>query len=136
MAETIFIKGTLNFFGKFNVKQESKFDKGMKVRFSLKDYQIREEDKKILADNFAEQKDAFIPSWWKKLDTKEPEKYINFKSLYEIPVEDLKQQRVDDEDVLPNSEVTLKCSVKDGAVYPNAMRIDKKGEMYNAFAGV
>lgn len=137
MAETIFIKGKLNYFGGFNEKTQSKFDKENKVRFSLKDYTVVGDDTvKKIKDAFKDSADAFIPKWVKSLGTKEQEQYINFKSYYEIPVMDLQGSKVENEDVLPNSEVTLKCTIKDGAIYPSAMRVDKKGESYNPFAGL
>lgn len=138
MSETVFIKGKLNYFGQFNEKTQSKFDKENKVRFSLKEYEIVGGKDSIakIKDAFTGSADAFIPKWVKSLGTKEQEEYINFKSFYEVPVMDLKGDKVENVDVLPNSEVTLKCAIKDGAVYPSAMRVDKKGESYNPFAGL
>lgn len=77
----------------------------------------------------------WIPDWYK-----ENKDYISLKSSYNVPVmiEDTKEQMSFAEWVergeIRGAKVTLKCNVKESAMYPSAMLVHEVGEPYDAFA--
>lgn len=77
----------------------------------------------------------WIPNW-----IKEKKDFIAVKSAYNIPVmiEDEQKQMSFAEWVergnIRGASVTVKCNIKDSAVYPNAMMVHTEGEPYDAFA--
>lgn len=77
----------------------------------------------------------WIPDWHK-----EGKDYISLKSSYNIPVkiEDENKQMSFSEWVdrgeIRGAYVTLKCNIKDNALYPSALLVHEVGEPYDAFA--
>lgn len=74
------------------------------------------------------------PSW-----LKERTGYINLASIYSIPIMDTKGKKIDFEDWLENynvigSTVIVKIKQKDGAIYPEAIKVLEDGEERDPFA--
>lgn len=77
----------------------------------------------------------WVPEWYKNDND-----FIVVKSAYNIPV------KLEDEDKVMSfaewvergnirgAKVTVKCNVKESAIYPNAMLVHIEGEPYDAFA--
>ena len=86
-------------------------------------------------DEFFKGKSAkWIPNWYKE------KKGISLKSEYNIPVliNDTEERFTFSEFVerglIRDAEVSIKCNVKESAVYPSAMRVVKDGAEYDAFS--
>ena len=79
-----------------------------------------------------DEKDRFCPSWLKKPD----ETHVNVHTIYDIPIQ-LKigenMLRVGMDDVFEGADVELVLNVKEGAIYPAAMRVNKNGVPSNPF---
>lgn len=77
----------------------------------------------------------WIPNW-----IKEDKDFIAVKSSYNIPVkleeEDRQMSFAEwvERGNIRGASVTVKCNIKDSAVYPNAMLVHSEGEPYDAFA--
>lgn len=74
------------------------------------------------------------PSWLKK-----QEGYINLASIYSIPVQDSKGKSIDFDDWIQNynvlgATVRVKVKQKEGAVYPEAIKVLIDGEDRDPFA--
>lgn len=126
------LSGTLSAF-RFGT---NKFDKDTEHYFvSIKADEIPAEIRNTIREKyFADTKDKYIPEPFKE-NADLSNTYINLKSQYEIPVfkdgEGNKkfsfQEVIDMGDGLPpyGSEVLLSCRLKEGAVYPLAVKIIK-----------
>lgn len=77
----------------------------------------------------------WLPDWFKS-----DKDIIVVKSAYNIPVMtewDKKQMSFAEwveRGNIRNAKVTIKCNVKESAIYPNAMMVHEDGEPYDAFA--
>ena len=74
------------------------------------------------------------PSWYKNQDG-----YINLSSIYSIPVMDSKGKKIDFNDWMDNynvigSLVRVGIKQKEGALYPEAIRVLENGEDRDPFA--
>ena len=76
----------------------------------------------------------WVPNWYKEKSG------MNLKSEYNIPVmivdteERLTFTEFVERGLIRDAEVSIKCNVKESAVYPSAMKIIKDGSEYDAFA--
>lgn len=77
----------------------------------------------------------WIPDWYK-----EKKDYFTVKSAYNVPVriestdERLSFAEWVERGNIRGAVVTLKCNVKESALYPSAMSVESEGEPYDAFA--
>lgn len=140
-TKTIYVKGAL----KSSYNHQEKDDNGNitgstnVISIFTDGVQISDENKKELADffqDFYKGKPAkWVPSWYK-----EKKDFIALKSTYNVPV----KTEFDDKQMsfaqwvergnIRGAIVTIKCNVKESAVYPNAMLVHTDGEPYDAFA--
>lgn len=96
---------------------------------SLAEVELSDENKKILKDAFKESGAKFTPEWVKNFDG-----YVNTKSIYDINAVDVKGKKTTLETMLTEhndligSKVVLALSVKNGAVYPFALKFLEYGE--------
>ena len=92
---------------------------------------------KILDDLYKDAKDKWIPSFYKK---REEQKFIKLKSSFDIPVKirdtDDKFSFTDfiDRGLIRGAEISIKLNIKDQALYPVCIVVEKDGEEYDAFA--
>ena len=89
---------------------------------------------KILSILKIDKNDRFCPKWLKENDSE----YINVHSKFNIPCQLLiKDNRLVDMDMetelFEGAEVILAIKVKEGGVYPHAIRVLKNGEPFNPF---
>ena len=110
--------------------------KGDKVwRISLKlDKPLSTDIKdKILSILKIDKNDRFCPKWLKDGDSE----YINVHSKFNIPCQSVYKDRLLDMDMetelFEGAEIILAIKVKEGGVYPHAIRVLKNGEPFNPF---
>ena len=89
---------------------------------------------KILSILEIDKNDRFCPKWLKENDSE----YINVHSKFDIPCQLLiKDNRLVDLDMetelFEGAEVILAIKVKEGGLYPHAIRVLKNGEPFNPF---
>ena len=108
----------------------TKFDDNNKYRVAIKSDSINY-DEIHAYDNVGTK---LTPSWLKNRDG-----YINLSSIYSIPVMDARGKQIDFDDWLAEYNVlgsVVKVSIKqkDGAIYPEAIKVLEDGEERNPFA--
>ena len=108
----------------------TKFDDNNKYRVAIKSDSINY-DEIHAYDNVGTK---LTPSWLKNRDG-----YINLSSIYSIPVMDVRGKQIDFDDWLAEYNVLgslVKVSIKqkDGAIYPEAIKVLEDGEERNPFA--
>lgn len=108
----------------------TKFDDKNKYRLSLYSVDIPYNDIKA----FDTVGDKMTPSWYK-----EQEGYINLNSIFDIPVMDIKGNRIDfdawlDTGKAVKSKVKVSVRQKEGALYPIAIKVIEEGEEFDPFA--
>ena len=82
-----------------------------------------------LKKEFDVQVDAFKPKF-----VKEECEYINFKSAFEVPLYDTTGvNQISNDLINSKSDVELIVKVKDGKMYPVAIRLIKNAPKYNPF---
>lgn len=83
---------------------------------------------------FAGKGSKWVPNWYKEKNG------ITLKSEYNIPIlitdteERLTFSEYVERGLIRDAEVSIKCNVKESAVYPSAMKVIKDGTEYDAFA--
>lgn len=107
----------------------TKFDDNNKYRVAIKSDSIKY-DEIHAYDNVGTK---LTPSWFKNRDG-----YINLSSIYSIPVMDARGKEIDFDDWLAEYNVLgslVKVSIKqkDGAIYPEAIKVLEDGEERNPF---
>lgn len=110
----------------------NKFDDTNKYRISIKSDSIPYDD----IHAYDEVGPKMTPSWYKNRDG-----YINLASIYEIPIKDARGKSIDfdtwtSEYNFLGSLVRVSIKQKDGAIYPQAMRILEDGEERDPFEGL
>lgn len=110
----------------------TKFDDKNKYRLSLYSEDMPYKD--ITAFDTVGEK--MTPSWYK-----EQEGYINLNSIFDIPVMDIKGNRIDFDAWLETgkavkSKVKVSVRQKEGALYPIAIKVIEEGEEFNPFANL
>ena len=108
----------------------TKFDDNNKYRVAIKSDSINY-DEIHAYDNVGTK---LTPSWLKNRDG-----YINLSSIYSIPVMDARGKQIDFDDWLAEYNVlgsVVKVSIKqkDGAIYPEAIKVLEDGEERDPFA--
>lgn len=131
MEKTIVIKGTL-----IKAKREVKEYRGHKgtEKFNLTLANVEELPVEI-SDAYAESGDKFTPKWVKEFTG-----FVNLSTKYDVPMVSGNEKYSSIEKAIENgfpfmrAEVGVAVVVKDGAVYPKAVKVYKEGEEYNPFA--
>ena len=108
----------------------TKFDDKNKYRLSLYSENMPYDDIKAF-DTVGEK---MTPSWYK-----EQEGYINLNSIFDIPVMDIKGNRIDfdawlETEKVVKSKVKVSVRQKEGALYPMAIKVIEEGEEFDPFA--
>ena len=111
-----------------------KGDKAWRISLKLDKSIATEVKHKILSILKIDENDRFCPKWLKDKDCE----YINVHSKFDIPCQLLiKDNRLVDMDMetelFEGAEVILAIKVKEGGVYPHAIRVLKNGEPFNPF---
>ena len=126
-------KGTLTKC-RFETGYMGKGDKAWRVSLKLDKPLTADIKDKILSILKIDKNDRFCPKWLKENDSE----YINVHSKFDIPCQLLiKDNRLVDLDMetelFEGAEIILAIKVKDGGVYPHAIRVLKNGEPFNPF---
>lgn len=108
----------------------TKFDDNNKYRLAIKSDTINY-DEIHAYDNVGTK---LTPSWLKNRDG-----YINLSSIYSIPVMNARGNQIDFDDWLADynvlgSKIRVSIKQKDGAIYPEAIRVLEDGEERDPFA--
>ena len=108
----------------------TKFDDNNKYRVAIKSDSINY-DEIHAYDNVGTK---LTPSWLKNRDG-----YINLSSIYSIPVMDARGKQIDFDDWLAEynvlgSKIRVSVKQKDGAIYPEAIKVLEDGEERDPFA--
>lgn len=107
----------------------TKFDDTNKYRFAIKSDSIPYDDINAY-DNVGAK---LTPSWLKEKDG-----YINLSSIYDVPVMDTRAKKISFTNWMENyntigSKVMVKIKQKDGAIYPEAIKVIEDGEERDPF---
>ena len=125
-------KGTLTKC-RFENGYMGKGDKAWRISLKLDKPLTAEIKDKILSILKIDKNDRFCPKWLKEHDSK----YINVHSKFNIPCQSVFKDRLLDMDLetelFEGAEVILAIKVKEGGVYPHAIRVLKNGEPFNPF---
>lgn len=108
----------------------TKFDDNNKYRLAIKSDTINY-DEIHAYDNVGTK---LTPSWLKNRDG-----YINLSSIYSIPVMNVRGNQIDFDDWLADynvlgSKIRVSIKQKDGAIYPEAIKVLEDGEERDPFA--
>lgn len=110
-----------------------KGDKAWRISLLLDKPLTADVKEKILSILKIDKNDRFCPKWLKDDDSK----YINVHSKFNIPCQYQINDRLLDMDIetelFEKAEVLLAIKVKEGGVYPHAIRVLKNGEPFNQF---
>ena len=110
-----------------------KGDKAWRISLKLDTPLTSEIKDKILSILKIDKNDRFCPKWLKDGDSE----YINVHSKFNIPCQSVYKDRLLDMDMetelFEGAEVMLAIKVKEGGVYPHAIRVLKNGEPFNPF---
>lgn len=133
MATTVVFKGKLIKANRVAKTFEGKKQKE-KTHISLAEVAISDDTMKILKEAFKKSGKKFTPKW-----INEFEGFVNVSTIYDIPTKNLVEGTthldiLDVEMPTHNSEVTMSVVVKEGALYPKAIKIYTEGEEYDAFS--
>lgn len=131
--ELFIFKGTLTKC-RFESGYMGKGDKAWRISLKLDNPIAAEVKHKILSILNIDENDRFCPKWLKDNDSE----YINVHSKFDIPCQLLiKDNRLVDIDIetelFEGADVILAIKVKEGGVYPHAIRVLKNGEPFNPF---
>ena len=130
--EIFTFKGTLTKC-RFESGYMGKGDKAWRVSLKLDKPLATDIKDKILSILKIEKNDRFCPKWLKDNDSE----YINVHSKFDIPCQSVFKDRLLDMDMetelFEGAEVILAIKVKEGGVYPHAIRVLKNGEPFNPF---
>ena len=111
-----------------------KGDKAWRISLKLDKPLTADIKDKILSILKIDKNDRFCPKWLKENNSE----YINVHSKFNIPcqlsIKDTKLVDLDMEtELFEGAEVILAIKVKEGGVYPHAIRVLKNGEPFNPF---
>ena len=119
---------------RFETGYMGKSDMTWRISLKLDKPLTAEIKEKILSILKIDKNDRFCPKWLKDGDSD----FINVHSKFDIPCQLLiKDNRLVDLDMetelFEGAEVILAIKVKEGGVYPHAIRVLKNGEPFNPF---
>ena len=118
---------------RFETGYMGKGDKAWRLSLKLDKPLTADIKDKILSILKIDKNDRFCPKWLKDGDSE----YINVHSKFNIPCQSVFKDRLLDMDIetelFEGGEVILAIKVKEGGVYPHAIRVLKNGEPFNPF---
>ena len=118
---------------RFETGYMGKGDKAWRISLKLNSPLTADTKDKILSILKIDKNDRFCPKWLKDGNSE----YINVHSKFNIPCQSVFKDRLLDMDMetelLEGAEVILAIKVKEGGVYPHAIRVLKNGEPFNPF---
>ena len=130
--EIFTFKGTLTKC-RFEPGYMGKGDKAWRVSLKLDTPLTADIKDKILSILKIDKNDRFCPRWLKDNNSE----YINVHSKFNIPCQSVFKDRLLDMDMetelFEGAVVILAIKVKEGGVYPHAIRVLKNGEPFNPF---
>ena len=130
--EIFTFKGTLTKC-RFEPGYMGKGDKAWRISLKLDKPLSTDIKDKILSILKIDKNDRFCPKWLKDGNSE----YINVHSKFNIPCQSVYKDRLLDMDMetelFEGGEVILAIKVKEGGVYPHAIRVLKNGEPFNPF---
>ena len=130
--ETFTFKGKLTKC-RFEPGYMGKGDKAWRISLKLDKPLTTDIKDKILSILKIDKNDRFCPKWLKDGDSE----YINVHSKFNIPCQLVYKDRLLDMDMetelFEGADVILAIKVKEGGVYPHAIRVLKNGEPFNPF---
>ena len=130
--EIFTFKGTLTKC-RFEPGYMGKGNKAWRISLKLDKPLTAEIKDKILSILKIDKNDRFCPKWLKENDSE----YINVHSKFNIPCQSVFKDRLLDMDLetelFEGAEIMLAIKVKEGGVYPHAIRVLKNGEPFNPF---
>lgn len=131
--ELLTFKGTLTKC-RFESGYMGKGDKAWRISLKLDKPIAAEVKQKIISILKIDKNDRFCPKWLKDNDSE----YINVHTKFDVPCQLLiKDNRLVDIDMetelFEGADVILAIKVKEGGVYPHAIRVLKNGEPFNPF---
>ena len=130
--EIFTFKGTLTKC-RFEPGYMGKGDKAWRISLKLDKPLTSDTKDKILSILKIDKNDRFCPKWLKENDSE----YINVHSKFNIPCQSVYKDRLLDMDIetelFEGADVILAIKVKEGGVYPHAIRVLKNGEPFNPF---
>ena len=110
-----------------------KGDKAWRISLKLNSPLTADTKDKILSILKINKNDRFCPKWLKENDSD----YINVHSKFNIPCQSVFKDRLLDMDLetelFEGAEIILAIKVKEGGVYPHAIRVPQNGEPFNPF---
>ena len=111
-----------------------KGDKAWRISLKLDKPIAAEVKHKILSILKIDENDRFCPKWLKDNDSE----YINVHTKFDVPCQlIIKDNRLVDIDfeteLFEGADIVLAIKVKEGGVYPYAIRVFKNGEPFNPF---
>ena len=130
--EIFTFKGTLTKC-RFEPGYMGKGNKAWRISLKLDKPLTAEIKDKILSILKIDKNDRFCPKWLKENDSE----YINVHSKFNIPCQSVFKDILLDMDLetelFEGAEIMLAIKVKEGGVYPHAIRVLKNGEPFNPF---
>ena len=130
--EIFTFKGTLTKC-RFESGYMGKGDKAWRISLKLDKPLTADIKDKILSILKIDKNDRFCPKWLKDNDSV----YINVHSKFNIPCQSVYKDKLLDMDLetelFEGADVILAIKVKEGGVYPHAIRVLKNGEPFNPF---
>lgn len=131
--EIFTFKGTLTKC-RFESGYMGKGDKAWRISLKLNNPLTAEIKDKILSILNIDKNDRFCPKWLKENDSE----YINVHTRFDIPCQiigknDLLFDLDMETELFEGAEVILAIKVKEGGVYPHAIRVIKNGDPFNPF---
>lgn len=136
MNNTVVVKGKL-----IKAREEVKEFKGRKTptKFYITLAEVEKTDAiATMASAFANSGEKFTPSWIKEFDG-----FVNLSTKYDLPTMDTNNQRypslqtlINDGFAFMGADVTMVVDVKDGALYPKAIKFDSDGAEYDPFSAM
>ena len=125
------VKGTLTRF-RWEKAWKGKGDERRNISVKLDEPLSDEVREKILTATGLDVTSLWCPSWLKDdLD------YVNVHTKFDVPCQTVVSNgtfcKITEDEVFEGAEVALILVCKEGAVYPQALRVYKNGEPYNPF---
>lgn len=134
-SKTLIIKGEL-----IKARREAKEFRGRKQAekfcISLANVVLSDEQKEIIKSAYVNSGENFTPTWVKEMNG-----YVNLSTSFDVPVKHIDgvtepsfEKSIENGFPFMHSKVQVALAIKDGAIYPKAIKVDSEGELYNAFA--
>lgn len=127
------VNGTLTRF-RWEKAWKGKGDDRRNISVKLDEPLSDEIRKEILTATDLDESSSWCPSW-----LKEGSDYVNVHTKFDLPCQTKGNNgtvyEISQDDVFEGAKVSLLLVCKEGAVYPQALRVHENGEPYNPFDG-